>query len=66
MAGMGPGQRGEMSPLPSREVVGALREELSLGEAAALAVQMDIPHQKALQIFKEHLATYRRKKGPTS
>ncbi len=35
MAGMGPGQRWEMSPLPSREVVGALREELSLGEAAA-------------------------------
>jgi GntR family transcriptional regulator len=35
----------------------------ALGDAAALAVQMGVPHQQALQIFKEHLAKLGRTKS---
>jgi len=38
----------------------------ALGDAAALAVQMGVPHQQALQIFKEHLARLGRMKGDDS
>ena len=38
----------------------------ALGDAAALTVQMGVPHQQALQIFKEHLARLGRMKGDDS
>nr|MEE4268105.1 GntR family transcriptional regulator [Candidatus Krumholzibacteria bacterium] len=38
----------------------------ALGDAAALTVQMGVPHQQALQIFKEHLVRLGRMKGDES
>ena len=38
----------------------------ALGDTAALTVQMGVPHQEALQIFKEHLARLGRMKGNDS
>ncbi len=38
----------------------------ALSEAAALTVQMGVPHQQALQIFQEHLARLGRMKGDDS
>ena len=38
----------------------------SLAEAAGLAVQMDVPPEKALAIFQHHLVDFEKKKGKKS
>jgi GntR family transcriptional regulator len=57
-----------VTPMENQQAEANRHQVLSdaLVQAAALTVQMGVPHQQALEIFKEHLARLGRMKGDES